>query len=49
MDSLSFSVGSFIPYNMPVYPGALRVADHARSGDWRYYLILVLLLMGFRD
>jgi len=28
MDSLlSFPVGSFIPYNMPVYPGALRFAD----------------------
>jgi hypothetical protein len=21
------TLGSFIPYNMPVYPGALRVAD----------------------
>jgi hypothetical protein len=29
MDSLlPFLWGSFIPYNMPVYPGALRVADH---------------------
>ncbi len=28
MDSLfSFPVGLFIPYNMPVYPGALRVTD----------------------
>ena len=29
MDSLSpFLWGSFIPYNMPVYPGALRIADN---------------------
>jgi hypothetical protein len=28
MDSLfPFLYGSFIPYNMPVYPGALRLAD----------------------
>ena len=28
MESLfSFPVGLFHPYNMPVYPGALRVAD----------------------
>jgi hypothetical protein len=28
MDSLlSFPVGLFHPYNVPVYPGALRVAD----------------------
>src|SRR5258706_15287542 len=28
MDSLSPSLkGSFIPYNMPAYPGALRIAD----------------------
>ena len=28
MDSLlSFSVGLFIPNNMPVYPGALQFAD----------------------
>jgi hypothetical protein len=33
MDSLSpFLQGSFIPYNMPVYPGALRLDRHpARS------------------
>ena len=39
MDSLLFfPVGRFILYNMPVYPGALRVADHTRSGPettWR--------------
>jgi hypothetical protein len=27
-DLASFLQGSFIPYNMPVYPGALRVADN---------------------
>jgi len=26
-----FLQGSFIPYNMPVYPGALRVADHSST------------------
>ncbi len=32
MDSLlPFLWGSFIPYNMPVYPGALRIARD--SGD----------------
>jgi hypothetical protein len=39
MDSLlSFPVGLFIPYNMPVYPGALRVADNPPkerfNGTW---------------
>jgi hypothetical protein len=30
MDSLlSFPVGLFHPYNMPVYPGALRIADNS--------------------
>ena len=32
MDSLlSFPLGLFIPYNMPVYPRALRFADHPPS------------------
>jgi hypothetical protein len=28
----AFLRGSFIPYNMPVYPGALRVADLHNDG-----------------
>jgi hypothetical protein len=32
MDSLlPFLWGSFIPYNMPVYPGALRDADNTTN------------------
>ena len=37
MDSLfPFLQGSRIPYNMPVYPGALRVARHS----WRNACLL---------
>jgi hypothetical protein len=36
MESLSpFLWGSFIPYNMPVYPGALRVARNPEAGSER--------------
>jgi len=32
MDSLlPFLWGFFIPYNIPVYPGALRIADNTRG------------------
>jgi hypothetical protein len=35
MDSLlPFLQGSFIPYNVPVYPGALRFADRSRVIAW---------------
>ena len=45
MDSLlPFLWGSFIPYNIPVYPGALRFADHPgvgkrhqRTWSWQRY------------
>ena len=30
---LPFLWGSCIPYNMPVYPGALRMADTPEVGD----------------
>ena len=44
MDSLfSFPVGSFIPYNMPVYPGALRFPDETEVG-----FVLHRLRYGFR-
>ena len=36
MDSLfSFPVGSFIPYNMPVYPGAVAVHQSSDSRERR--------------
>ena len=31
-----FLWGSFIPYNMPVYPGALRIADNPPSARKPY-------------
>ena len=49
MESLSpFLWGSFIPYNMPVYPGALRFARHppriadnkdAFGGGWKILVV----------
>ena len=36
-----FLQGSFIPYNMPVYPGALRVAN-STSESREYYLGLLI-------
>src|SRR5258708_1763611 len=42
MDSLlSFPVGLFHPLHMPVYPGALRVADHPGVSRFGHQLVLL--------